>query len=707
MSGAGYSFLLFEIVCVVLLTASLLHHYGNWRRQQLVVTGVTFLAWQFCFLIVFILPTDINCTFYEDCLMSNVSGLEANGTSAPACREPWNHIPRAFLVSFWRVIYWSCQFLTWIFLPIMQSYAKAGEFNVLGKVKASLVDNALYYSTYLLIFAICFIYVATRPDIHIDFAQLRVIGITASNTWGLVLIVLFLGYGLVELPRTVWSAGCPGESLKRAYFRLAKVNSELIEHQEELEDLAAEAVQLAECVPGPEHPLAANARTVAELAESSGYCGGRDAGLGRGKPTASSIAAARRRLNEDEDGGGLTAKRLVKLHCQLKKAIGLEQRSRCLLQEAYASAAFLEDIESNRGSRLHFFRRGEGDFDSESGGLLRRLLGPGVEFYWKCHARSWLLRGAACFLLAASGLMLWCECTFFIKWPVLTPLALLVQAGRGALSVQLICLLAIGYLCACTYFTVFRLKLFNYFRLVPNHQTDENSLIFSGMLFCRLTPPLCLNFLGLVHLDSHLASGLKAQTAYTQLMGHLDLVAIISNGVNLYFPIAILLLALASYFRLGSRLLHCLGVQQFISSDDELTSDLLEEGRLLLRRERARRSRDAPGGSSSTGGLLKSTDSGDEEDELFARKPPPARQLPRSSGAAGVAAAPVAKLSLSPPRSSRFERLLQADGEPVEFEADTQPLFPSARAAVQQQQLRQQPPPYKSGSGRGGFFDDV
>ena len=47
------------------------------------------------------------------------------------------------------------------------------------------------------------------------------------------------------------------------------------------------------------------------------------------------------------------------------------------------------------------------------------------------------------------------------------------------------------------------------------------------MFLCRLTPPLCLNFLGLIHMDSHI-TGLddtddKIDVEYTELMGHLDL----------------------------------------------------------------------------------------------------------------------------------------------------------------------------------------
>lgn len=51
---------------------------------------------------------------------------------------------------------------------MMQSYACAGDFTVLGKVRSALIENAIYYGTYLIIFCICLIYVAVRPDLDLD-----------------------------------------------------------------------------------------------------------------------------------------------------------------------------------------------------------------------------------------------------------------------------------------------------------------------------------------------------------------------------------------------------------------------------------------------------------------------------------------------------------------------------------------------------------
>lgn len=66
-------------------------------------------------------------------------------------------------------------------------------------------------------------------------------------------------------------------------------------------------------------------------------------------------------------------------------------------------------------------------------------------------------------------------------------------------------------------------------------------------------------------------------------MGHMDVLSIISSGFNIYFPMLVLLLCIATYFSVGSRLLSMCGFQQFIG-DDELTSDLVEEGKEIVNR---------------------------------------------------------------------------------------------------------------------------
>lgn len=73
--------------------------------------------------------------------------------------------------------------------------------------------------------------------VHLFREKLKVIGVTASNTWGLFLLVLLLGYGLVEVPRLVWNNAKHQYMLSRTYFKIAKQSTEKTEAEENLEDV--------------------------------------------------------------------------------------------------------------------------------------------------------------------------------------------------------------------------------------------------------------------------------------------------------------------------------------------------------------------------------------------------------------------------------------------------------------------------------------
>jgi len=66
-------------------------------------------------------------------------------------------------------------------------------------------------------------------------------------------------------------------------------------------------------------------------------------------------------------------------------------------------------------------------------------------------------------------------------------------------------------------------------------------------------------------------------------MGHMDVIGFISDGFNIYFPIAIVLLCAFTLFNIGPRILNVIGIQQFMV-DDEITQELVDEGKELVRR---------------------------------------------------------------------------------------------------------------------------
>lgn len=77
-----------------------------------------------------------------------------------------------------------------------------------------------------LILSICFL----RP-------KLKAIASSASNTWGLFLLVLLFGHALVEVPRRLWNKSNHSFMLTEMYFKAAKLSSDKCEAEETVDDV--------------------------------------------------------------------------------------------------------------------------------------------------------------------------------------------------------------------------------------------------------------------------------------------------------------------------------------------------------------------------------------------------------------------------------------------------------------------------------------
>ncbi|XP_061881831.1 G-protein coupled receptor-associated protein LMBRD2B-like [Entelurus aequoreus] len=579
MSGAA---LVVVLVAVFFLALYLLHRYGDlWRQQRMVLLG-TLVSWYLCFLIVFVMPLDVSTTIYKQCLLDNsadptrdASSPSLNPTdSVPSvCEKPWSYIPDGVLPVFWRVVYWTSQVLTWLLLPFMQSYARSGAFSIVGRTKTALVENAIYYGSYLLLFISLLIYVAAHPQWRLTWTEFQTIGITAANTWGLFLLVLLLGYGLVEIPRSYWLSSLHAHSLAKAYFKVAKMASEKAAAEENLADVMEE-VSVVHASVKYNHSLRKCVDTIltkcpADYQEEMG----RDVERPRDEETV------------------LPSKRgLVQLHKKVISAVQQCCQTRVQWSMLLEEVFHLEDIAKSRSSPTRLFTHSF--CATQHPGWIRRFLyTPKIEWYWECVFRQVFYRLLAVLLCFLSVAVVWSECSFFSTQPVLSLFAVFIQMAekqRNYICIEGLCFVTVLFLCVCVYSTVFRIRVFNYYCLAPHHQTDAYSLQFSGMLFCRLTPPLCLNFLGLIHMDPAVSHQDRIHTSYTSIMGSMHLLSFISNGFYIYYPMLVLLLCFATLCNLGSRCLNLLGIHQYVTNDD-LTSDLVDEGKELFRRERRKR----------------------------------------------------------------------------------------------------------------------
>ncbi|KPP73960.1 LMBR1 domain-containing protein 2-B-like, partial [Scleropages formosus] len=575
MSGAALGI---EIVVVFFLALFLLHRYGDFRKQQRMVLFGTLLAWYLCFLIVFILPLDVSTTIYRQCKKDNeermamlaVTAEFSNQTAANSsvlptksspkvCYKPWSYIPDGIMPVFWRVVYWTSQCLTWLLLPFMQSYARSGGFSITGKIKTALIENAIYYGTYLLIFGSLLIYVAVHPQWQLSWYELQTIGITAANTWGLFLLVLLLGYGLVEIPRSYWNASRRGHLLLKTYFKAAKLMTEKADAEENLEDIMEEVRKVSESIKY-NHPLRKYVDTILRKCPVD-Y----QEKMGRNMDDYEDF--------DDKQNTYPSERSLEKLHKQVIYAVQRHNRTRVQWQILLDQALHLEDVAKNETSSTHQFVHSFAPAEPPSW-FSRYVYTPTVEWYWECLLKQWFYRLLAVVLSLFSVAVVWSECTFFSTRPVLSLFAVFIQLAEkdyNYLYIEMACFITIFFLCTCVYSTVFRIRVFNYYYLASHHQTDAYSLQFSGMYVTSIL--IVANLQAFLPFDP--APLLKLSWSDPHGLCHLTPA---EGADSLYFC------------DLGTRCLNLLGFQQFMGEND-MTSDLIDEGKELIRREKRKRQR--------------------------------------------------------------------------------------------------------------------
>lgn len=384
----------------------------------------------------------------------------------------------------------------------------------------------------------------------------------------------------MEVPRSLWNNSKPGFTLQHAYFKTAKLSTEKAEAEENVDEVLEWLHGVDHIVPS-HHDLRMCVDTIMskvpiELREHAARNYAR---------TASASAVGMQIPNE---------KMLVRMHRQVIKSLQTLQRTEALWNVQVDTVLYLETIAANMHSKERRFK--DDPLISHQWFFYKHLpwlYSPRLHWYWACMLRSPLLKLLSALTALMSGMVVWSELTFFQRRPVLSIFANVINLAKrynDFFTIEVFSMFVLCYLFYCTYTTILRIKFLNLYYLAPHHQTNEHSLIFSGMLLCRLTPPMCLNFLGLVHMDSHIIKKRIMETYYTQIMGHMDVIGIIANGFNIYFPMCVLAFCLATWFSLGSRTLNFLGFQQFMRNETIVT-ELVQEGKDLIARERRKRQR--------------------------------------------------------------------------------------------------------------------
>jgi len=404
----------------------------------------------------------------------------------------------------------------------------------------------------------------------------------AGNSYGILLLVVLAGHGMVALPRRVWAwAGDADRALRLLYISAIRAESEMQETRFELQDTEAEVKQAQDALQTTGREFATQSGLAANVAALSqrvaAFHAENASGTCNPPPARASAATAE-----------VTHANIVDLHARLKrvqlKTIAHDRR----WQQLQHAVSQLQDEAAVADATMQQMRttaatEGHASFLSK----LRAQLGGirACSFKYK----QFFLRALALYLLLLSATLLCCE--VLLTSNSNSPLGYLLGAysdpaasGRNSdIFVQTASLCALLYLAVCAYYSLFAMNLGWEYSLAGPQHSPAPAFIFNAEYAARLQFALCYNFMLIVK------SPRLQNTAFQVIV---DRMPMLGATVQTYLPIAMAIVAVVTCFNWFERLMNlipgCEAAAHVEDAADE--EDSVKIGKLLLAKHGPRRS---------------------------------------------------------------------------------------------------------------------
>ncbi|CAO3654282.1 unnamed protein product [Cunninghamella echinulata] len=385
-----------------------------------------------------------------------------------------------------------------------------------------------------------------------------------ANSWGLFLVIMFMGYGLVSVPRALWNSGDIRKRLDELYIKAPRV-------KEECMDSELEFNELAKTINAVTHRSSRGDPTIKRLIDQTiqrfPFVRHPDYSATPDRDHTSSIPQT---LTEDY---------IITLNRNMILAERMKDRKLALWKNLLTEAFYLQDIELNKGNSDRIFHSSLRPLEEQTFWINLKYK---IEWWWVIIFRSTVYRVLSVLAACTSICILWSELTFNVQSPMLSIVGLVQKAcGLNYAAVEVLSFLTLMWMCICVYTSLFKVRFFNLYVLIPHHHTDPNSLLWFTGYMCKMMAPLCYNYINLLGtmtteqlpeqspIDHELIDDSNTkmiETVFSRFMGHINLVPFLGTTFIDYFPIVILLPVLSAYFNTTTS-------SKFFDSDDDNNND--------------------------------------------------------------------------------------------------------------------------------------
>jgi hypothetical protein len=327
------------------------------------------------------------------------------------------------------------------------------------------------------------------------------VAIACSNTFGLVTGAFLLGFGLVEIPRSMWRNADLQYRQKVLSHKIAKVAVKLDDVHQELSTaiVIAQATSnqmsrhdsLRPCMDVIDEIMTQMVKEDPAFKPSGGRMGESDMDYDTDEK---SMAALKRRLLKAQSS---YYRYKSDYSGYVWEALELEETVKNLERGQISSDwCFISSIRPMR----------TGSFAT----ILQK-----AEYVWRCILRQQLVKMLAALLGIMSVVIVMAEATLLFEAD-LSLFSVILRMVDEEVLLQVVAFIPLAYMCVCTYFSLIRLGMMTIYYLAPKHTSSVSLLMLCSMV-ARYAAPLCYNFLYLIRLRTR--DGKPSLTVFETKMG--------------------------------------------------------------------------------------------------------------------------------------------------------------------------------------------
>ncbi|KAK7387532.1 hypothetical protein VNO78_28408 [Psophocarpus tetragonolobus] len=467
---------------------------------------------------------------------------------------------------FWSWSYWSTFLLTWAVVPLIQGFEDAGDFTVSERLKTSVHVNLIFY---LIVGSIGLFGLILLIMTHNKWkGSLMGFAMACSNTFGLVTGAFLLGFGLSEIPKSIWRNAEWTIRQKVLTHKIAQMAVKLDDAHQELSN-AIVVAQATSKQMAKRDPLRPYMNVIDDMLTQ----------MFREDP---SFKPQGGRLGENDMDYDTDEKSMATLRRHLRGAREEYYRYKSEYMTYVLEALELEDTIKNYERRNSTGWEYNSSMRPSRTGKLGSLLDT-LEFFWKCIFRKQVEKGFAVILGIMSVAILLAEATLLPSVDLSLFSILIKSVATQEVLVQVFAFVPLMYMCICTYYSLFKIGMLMFYSLTPRQTSSVNLLMICSMV-ARYAPPISYNFLNLIRL------GGSKTTIFEQRMGNIDnAVPFFGDKFNKIYPLIMVIYTLLVASNFFDRVFDFLGSwKRYIFKTEAEDMDGFDpSGLIILQKERS------------------------------------------------------------------------------------------------------------------------